>query len=67
MNGSGIMDEELEARPPEYTIGQDLSTLSVEDLNRTIALLRDEIARLEEALNAKDQTKAAAEAFFRRK
>lgn len=61
------MNEELEARRPGYTIGQDLSTLSIEELRRTIALLKDEILRLEEAVKAKDTTKAAAEAFFRRK
>lgn len=61
------MEEEFETRRTEYRIGQDLSTLSVEELNGTIALLKDEIARLEQALNAKDKTKATAEAFFRRK
>ncbi|WP_246259124.1 MULTISPECIES: DUF1192 domain-containing protein [Chelativorans] len=59
------MDEEAAIRPPLYTIGQDLSTLSVEELKRTISLLQDEIARLEQELSSKSSTKAAAEALFR--
>ncbi|WP_309082823.1 DUF1192 domain-containing protein [Chelativorans sp.] len=60
------MDEDAAPRPSKYTIGQDLSTLSVEELRRTIALLREEIARLEQELRSKDSTKAAADALFRR-
>jgi len=60
------MDEDAAAGPPKYTIGQDLSTLSVEELRRTIGVLRDEIVRLEQELRSKDSTKAAAEALFRR-
>ncbi|WEX09908.1 DUF1192 domain-containing protein [Chelativorans sp. AA-79] len=62
----GIMDEDAAAGPPQYIIGQDLSTFSVEELKRTIALLREEIARVEQELSSKDSTKAAAEALFRR-
>jgi len=62
----GIMDEDATIRPPQYTIGQDLSTFSVEELRRTIGLLQDEIERLEQELRSKDSTKAAAEALFRR-
>ncbi len=61
-----MMDEDAAPRPSKYTIGQDLSTLSVEELRRTIALLREEIARLEQELRSKDSTKAAADALFRR-
>lgn len=60
------MEEEAPKRQPAYVLGQNLSTLSVEELKRTIGLLREEIARLEEELRAKDSTKAAAEALFRR-
>jgi uncharacterized small protein (DUF1192 family) len=37
----------------------------VEELKRTISLLQDEIARLEQELSSKSSTKAAAEALFR--
>jgi len=60
------MEEATPAPRPSYAIGQDLSSLSVEELKRTIALLREEIARLEQELQAKDTTRAAADALFRR-
>ena len=60
------MDEDKAVPKPHFTIGQELSTLSVEELRRTIDLLRKEIARLELELASKDTTKAAAEALFRR-
>ncbi|WP_159589337.1 DUF1192 domain-containing protein [Chelativorans xinjiangense] len=61
-----MVEENIPASRPAYTIGQDISTFSVEELKRTIAMLGEEIARLEEELQAKDTTKAAAEALFRR-
>lgn len=60
------MDEDKAAPKPRFTIGQDLSTLSVEELRHSIGLLREEIGRLEQELSSKDTTKAAAEALFRR-
>jgi uncharacterized small protein (DUF1192 family) len=45
---------------------QDLSLLSLSELSERIGILRDEIARLEAELRAKDTTKSAAEALFRR-
>ncbi|WP_163265333.1 DUF1192 domain-containing protein [Chelativorans alearense] len=61
-----MVEENIPVSRPAYTIGQDISTFSVEELKRTIAMLGEEIARLEEELQAKDTTKAAAEALFRR-
>ncbi len=60
------MEDDVAARPPGYTIGQDISTLSVEELERSIVLLREEAERLERELRARGSTKAAAEALFRR-
>jgi uncharacterized small protein (DUF1192 family) len=48
-----------------HEIGQDLSLLSVEELNERIALLNGEIARLEEAMTKKRASKNAANAFFK--
>ncbi|MCT7376543.1 DUF1192 domain-containing protein [Chelativorans salis] len=62
-----MVEENIPAKRPAYTIGQDISTFSVEELRRTIAMLGEEITRLEQELQAKDTTKAAAEALFRRK
>ena len=61
--------DDEDGRPPKkaaHEMGQDLSALSVEELTERIALLRDEIARLEAELKAKGSTKSAAEALFRR-
>ncbi len=48
-----------------HEIGQDLSLLSVEELNERIALLTAEIARLEAAATKKRASKDAANAFFK--
>ncbi|MER9940104.1 DUF1192 domain-containing protein [Mesorhizobium sp. M0088] len=61
-----IFDDEPKKKAPPHEIGQDLSLLSGSDLTERIGILRDEIARLEAELKAKDTTKSAAEALFRR-
>lgn len=61
-----IFEDEPSKKPKAHEIGQDLSLLSVADLNERIGTLRDEIARLEAELQAKGATKSAAEALFRR-
>jgi len=48
-----------------HEIGQDLSLLSVEELNERVALLTAEIARLEEAATKKRASKDAANTFFK--
>lgn len=62
----GILEEEPPRKATPHEIGQDLSLLSVADLEERIALLRAEIARIEAELKAKGSTKQAAEALFRR-
>jgi uncharacterized small protein (DUF1192 family) len=61
-----IFDDEARKKPRPHEIGQDLSLLSVDELSERIALLREEIARLEAERAAKGTTKSAAEALFRR-
>jgi uncharacterized small protein (DUF1192 family) len=53
-------------KPKGYELGQDLSKLSVGELKALIGDLKDEIARVEEALGAKQSSKSAAEAAFKR-
>lgn len=48
-----------------YQIGQDLSLLSIDEIDERIALLEQEIARLKEARGAKENSRAAASAFFK--
>ena len=61
-----LFDDEPLKKPKQHEIGQDLSLLSVAELNERIALLKAEISRLEAELQAKGTTKNAAEALFRR-
>ncbi len=61
-----IDDDFRPRRPaPEHEIGQKLDALSVEDLSERIALLRQEIERLEAARSAKQTALEAAGAFFK--
>ena len=46
--------------------GEDISALSVYELEQRIAALESEIARAQDAIRARDATKSAADAFFKR-
>jgi uncharacterized small protein (DUF1192 family) len=57
-------------QPPKkklaHEVGQDLALLSVEELADRIALLKQEIARLEAAMASKRASLSAADQFFKR-
>jgi uncharacterized small protein (DUF1192 family) len=53
-------------KPKGYELGQDLSKLSVGELKALIGDLKNEIARVEETLGAKQSSQSAAEAAFKR-
>jgi uncharacterized small protein (DUF1192 family) len=58
--------EDLEPRPKiVHQIGENLSMLSVEDLQTRIETLKHEIARLEADMAAKQSSRAAADAVFK--
>ena len=59
------MDEDLPKKKAVHEIGQDLSLLSVEELNERIALLTAEAERLREAAAKKKASKDAASSFFK--
>jgi uncharacterized small protein (DUF1192 family) len=61
-----LFDDEPRKKARPHEIGQDLSLLSVAELAERIRMLREEIVRLEMEMAAKDATKAAADAMFRR-
>lgn len=61
-----IFEDEAAKPKRVHEIGQDLSLLSVDELNERIGQLKSEIARLEVELSSKGATKLAAEALFRR-
>lgn len=61
-----LFDDEPVKPKRVHEVGQDLSLLSVDELNERIGQLRAEIARIEQELSSKGVTKLAAEALFRR-
>ncbi len=63
------MFEEEPVRPalPNFMIGQSLDAMSIEEIEKTIARLKAEIARLEAEHAAKVSHKSAADALFSRR
>jgi uncharacterized small protein (DUF1192 family) len=67
-NQEEMMPSEDDDRPRKkisHEIGQDLSLLSVTELNERIALLSSEIERLRAAVNKRNASKDAANSFFK--
>ena len=61
------LDELMPRKPKlEIVMGQDISALSVIELEERIAALEAEIVRTREALKSRDATKQAAESIFKR-
>lgn len=58
-------DETPLPAPTTHLLGQDLSRLSIEELDARIALLKSEIVRLEQAMSTKQASREAAEGVFR--
>ncbi|EKF40493.1 DUF1192 domain-containing protein [Nitratireductor indicus] len=61
-----IFDENETKPAVGHQIGQDLSLLSVDELQKRIGQLREEIVRLEQEVASKGATRNAAEALFKR-
>ncbi len=64
---AGFLDDDRPTPKRPHEIGQDLSTLSVAELDERIALLEAEIARLAEMRAKKNASRSAADAFFQKK
>lgn len=58
-------DDDRPKRKISHEIGQDLSLLSVGELEERIVLLREEIARLEAAATKKKASRDVASQFFK--
>jgi uncharacterized small protein (DUF1192 family) len=58
-------DEPMRPKARTHELGQDLSTLSIEELDERVAVLEAEIARLKEARASKEASRDAASAFFK--
>ena len=61
-----IDDDDRPKKKIAHEIGQDLTLLSVAELNARIELMREEIARLEADIKTKQASRSAADQFFKR-
>jgi uncharacterized small protein (DUF1192 family) len=60
-----FLEEKPRVTPAAHEVGQDLSTLSVSELDERIEILEREIERLREARSKKEASRNAASAFFK--
>lgn len=60
-----MFDDDQVKRPRGHEVGMPIDTMSVDELNDRIAILKAEIARLEEAIGARQKTKSEAESLFK--
>ena len=60
------LDDLEPKKAKSHALGEDLSKHSVAELTALIETLKAEIARIEEVLAAKQSSKSAAEAAFKR-
>lgn len=60
-------DDERPKKSVSHEVGSDLSSISAEELRARIAILREEITRIETEIARKDDSKRAADSFFRPK
>jgi len=61
-----IDDDDRPKKKIAHEIGQELTLLSVSELAERVALLKDEIARLEANMAGKRATKSVADQFFKK-
>lgn len=61
-----FQDDDRPPRKVAHEIGQDLSTLSIEEIDARIALMKAEIERLDAARRTKEASRTVADAFFKR-
>ncbi|NMA99723.1 MAG: DUF1192 domain-containing protein [Phyllobacteriaceae bacterium] len=59
------MDDDIVRKKPVLEVGMVLDALSIDELHERIALLREEIARIEGAIESKTKGRAAADAVFK--
>jgi uncharacterized small protein (DUF1192 family) len=63
---AAIDEDDRPKKKIAHEIGQDLTLLSVGELTGRIALLKEEIARLEANMATKHASKSAADHFFKK-
>jgi uncharacterized small protein (DUF1192 family) len=63
------MKDDEDDRPKKkitHEIGQELALLSIKELHERIALLKEEITRLEGAITGKQASRNVADQFFKK-
>ena len=60
-----VFDDGDIKKPKGHEVGMPIDTMSVGELEQRIALLQSEIARLEQAIAARRNTRAAADSLFK--
>lgn len=60
-----MFEDEPRKRISTHEVGMPLDALSVSELEERVALLRNEISRLEAAIAARNTTRSAAEQVFK--
>jgi len=60
-----FLEENPRPKPLLHALGQDVSTLSIEELEERIEVLDQEIDRLKEEKTKKEASRTAASAFFK--
>lgn len=60
------MDWDQPKPKPVITVGEDLSALSIADLEQRVAALHAEISRIDVAIQAKRRQQEAAASIFKR-
>jgi uncharacterized small protein (DUF1192 family) len=63
---AAIDEDDRPKKKVAHEIGQELTLLSVEELAARIALMREEIARLEADMAKKRASRSAADQFFKK-
>jgi uncharacterized small protein (DUF1192 family) len=61
-----IDDDDRPKKKIVHEIGQELTLLSVKELDERVVLLKEEIERLEADRRRKESTRTAADQFFKR-
>jgi uncharacterized small protein (DUF1192 family) len=58
-------EDDIVRKPPSHVVGMALDTMSVDELRMRIQMLETEIARLSAAIEARKQTRSAADSLFK--
>ena len=61
-----LFDDDKPIKKTTHDIGADLSALSVDELRARVALLRDEVGRIEAEIAAKSSSRSTAESLFKK-